>query len=313
MKVVEIHHPIASQLISDQEVILAMGFFDGVHKGHQRVLAEGKKVADQKQLPLAALTFNLSPRFIFQHVHPKTIQYLTPLPEKIERMASYGVDLLYVVQLTSAFAKLSPQAFVDQYMVGLHADTVVAGFDYTYGKKEIANMARLPEYAQSRFGIIEVPELQLTEGKVGSTTIRYMIERDGDVDRAQKHLGYPYYFKGLVVHGEKRGRKLGFPTANLMVSDHAVIPKVGVYAVECLINGITYYGMASIGHNVTFGEGRERTVEVYLFDFHDEIYGEEMTVKWHHYLRPEMKFDSVEALIEQMEQDEIDTHAHFKQ
>lgn len=312
MEVRQLHHPIDTQDIYQGPIVLALGFFDGVHKGHQAVLQTAKREASKRGLPLAAMTFNISPKFMFQEWHPKELQYLTDLSEKEELMAYYGVDILYVVQLTSAFAKLAPQLFVDQYLVGLQAQTVVAGFDYTYGPKDTANMTLLNDYARDRFRIIEVPKVAMEGHKVGTTQIREALIEKGDVTFANDQLGYPYFLTGLVIHGEKRGRELGYPTANLLIDDSHVMPKVGVYVVECLINEELYPGMASIGYNITFGDKREKTVEIHLLDYSLDIYGETVKVYWHKRLRGEEKFSSKEALIEQMQQDEIDTRAFFE-
>ncbi|MCZ0716777.1 riboflavin biosynthesis protein RibF [Aerococcus kribbianus] len=313
MEIINLHHPIDTKAIHQGPIVLALGFFDGVHKGHQKVLKAARQEASKRNIPLAAMTFNMSARFMFQEEHPKELRYLTTLPEKKRLMQHFGVEILYIVQMTSAFAKLAPQLFVDQYIVGLQAKTVVAGFDYTYGKKDIANMANLGDYGQGRFHIIEVPKVEENGVKVGTTEIRQTLVETGDVATAKKQLGYPYFFTGIVIHGEKRGRELGYPTANLMIDETNVVPKVGVYAVECLINGDLYKGMASIGYNITFGDNRERTVEIYLLDYSLDIYGEEMTVYWHKYLRNELKFDSADELIEQMNKDEEMTREYFKE
>lgn len=310
MKTINLHHPFKQEDVYSDDIVLALGFFDGVHRGHQAVIRAAREEANRLALPLAVMTFNMAPKVMYQQIRPEEVTYLTTLTEKERLMQEFGVDYLYVAQLTSAFSSLKPQAFVDDYLVGLHAKTVVAGFDYTYGKKDIANMQTLPDHADGRFNIIEVTMLSDDDVKVGSTEIREDLNT-GRVVQANQQLGYIYSIDGIVVHGEKRGRQLGYPTANLMVPSESLIPLEGVYVVEMLLNDTLYPGVASIGTNITFGENRKRTVEIFLLDFKGEIYGEYVTVYWHQYLRPELKFDSVDDLIKQMDQDAIDAEIYL--
>lgn len=302
MQTIHLHHPYQKYEIPKGEVVLALGFFDGVHLAHQHVIKRAKIEAEKRALPLAVMTFDLSPAVMFQHRHPNTVQYLTLFSEKEQIMANLGVDILYCVENTSAFCAQSPQTFVENYIVHLNAKVVVAGFDYTYGKKEIANMAKLPFYAKNRFEIIEVSEVIQSGTKVGSTGIKQAI-KEGEIALANTKLGYTYFISGRIVHGKKIGRTIGFPTANILVSPDKLIPKVGVYVVECMLNHEIYWGVASIGYNVTFGNKNDQTIEIYLFDFEQEVYGETLTVYWHDYLRGECKFNSVDELVAQMTQD----------
>ena len=238
------------------------------------------------------------------------MQYLTSLPQKEAHMEQLGVDILYIIEFTSAFANLAPQVFVDEYMIGLHAKVVVAGFDYTYGKKEIANMALLPTYAEGRFEVVTVAQESFHEEKVSSTRIRSALQ-NGDMAQVNRLLGYIYEFEGTVVHGDARGRELGFPTANIKVKSTVRLPKEGVYVTEIKVGDKWYPSMGSIGHNDTFGQGRQLTVEIYILDFHQDIYGETVAIRWHHFLRDQVAFNGAQALIEQLKQDERDTEAFF--
>ncbi|MGB7366485.1 riboflavin biosynthesis protein RibF [Carnobacterium jeotgali] len=309
MEIIKLRHPYQANEIPEDEVVLALGFFDGVHRGHQEVIGRAKNIADKNNLKLAVMTFNQHPSIVFKKLDPDQHKYLSTVSRKEELMDKIGVDYLYEVDFTSAFASLSPQDFVEQYIINLHAKTVVAGFDYTFGKKEVASMEHLPMYANNRFDIVVVEKQTLKEKKISSTRIRLALEI-GDMAVANKLLGYTYATPGRVVHGDARGRLLGFPTANIEVENFVKLPRIGVYAVEILVGGQVYKGMASIGHNVTFEPNRPLTVEVYILDFSDDIYGEEVTVFWHDYLRGEEKFDSIDALIAQLKQDELDT-VHF--
>ncbi|MCO6017908.1 MULTISPECIES: bifunctional riboflavin kinase/FAD synthetase [Carnobacterium] len=310
MKVVNIHHPYQSNQIPTDDVVLALGFFDGVHLGHQEVIATAKKIAKKKNLKLALMTFNQHPSIVFQKIDPDQMKYLSTIKRKEELMAAQGVDILYVIEFTSAFASLSPIEFVNQYMVDLHAKVVVAGFDYTYGPKDTANMEQLPRYADKRFEVVTVEKQETADEKISSTRIRKELAA-GNMKTANELLGYAYEVPGRVVHGDARGRLLGFPTANIEVDAGVRLPRVGVYAVKIKVGNQWHLGMASIGYNVTFGDNRDMTVEVYILDFNEDIYGERVSVSWHHYLRDELKFDSVVELIAQLKQDEVDTTVYF--
>lgn len=311
MEIIKIHHPYQKESIPSEPVVLVLGFFDGVHRGHRAVISKAKNLAEEKQAKLALMTFNQHPSIVFQKVNPEKITYLSTIKRKEEFMADLGVDYLYEVDFTAAFASLSPQDFVDQYIVGLNAVTVVAGFDYTYGKKEVASMEHLPGYAAGRFEVVEVGKVTAETEKISSTRIRKAL-KDGEVAEANHLLGYVYQTPGLVIHGDARGRTLGYPTANIDVPSDMALPKVGVYAVRLKVNDTWYDGMASIGYNITFEANRNLSVEVNIFDFNSSIYGEKVAVEWHDYIREEKKFTSVEALIQQLEQDEKDIRAYFR-
>ncbi|WP_119178862.1 riboflavin biosynthesis protein RibF [Pediococcus acidilactici] len=313
MQIIKIHHPYDKKMIPEEKVVLALGFFDGMHRGHQAVIQKAREIANAKGLALAAMTFDHHASVVFPKPQHRfsALSYLTSVSRKAELMEAAGVDILYVVNFTSAFGSLTPQEFVDQYMVGLNAEVVVAGFDYTFGPVATANMDTLPEIAQHRFEVVKVPKIIAQGQKIGSTAIRNAVA-DGEIDKANRYLGYPFETNGLVVHGEARGRTLGFPTANIVSNPNQITPGIGIYVVEIKIADTWYQGMASVGRNVVFGDGRPVTTEINILDFNQEIYGETVRVKWHHRLRGEVKFASVNALIAQLHQDEADTRAFFK-
>lgn len=310
MEVIKIHHPYTKNQIPNEEVVLVLGFFDGVHLGHQKVIETAKEEAKAKNAKLAVMTFNHHPSVVFQKIDHKKMKYITTIEQKIKRMEALDVDILYVVEFTSAFAGLAPQDFVDQYIVDLHAVTAVAGFDYTYGKAEVAGMEHLAEYAKNRFDIIEVPKQTQGDDKISSSNIRKMMAV-GDMEGANEFLGYIYELSGMVVHGDKRGRTLGFPTANIKVPQKSLLPVAGVYAVKIKVANNWFMGMAQIGYNITFEKDRPMTIEVNILDFDEDIYGEQVSVQWCHFLRKEMKFDGVEGLIKQLKDDEEDTRKFF--
>ncbi|MFD1465491.1 riboflavin biosynthesis protein RibF [Lapidilactobacillus mulanensis] len=311
MQVIHLKYPLEYEKINTEAKVMALGFFDGVHLGHQAVIKQALAIGKQQNLPVAVMTFDKYPGIVFQKIDAENFDYLTTLPRKETLMRELGADYLYIVDFTSQVGRLSPQKFVDDFLVKVGTKVAVAGFDYTYGKAGIANMEKLPEYAADRFEVVTVPEQKFGSQKISSTQIRAALDK-GDVDQANAFLGYVYQTSGIVVHGEARGRELGYPTANIMTTDGERLPGIGIFATEILVQGHWYPSMTSIGRNVTFGDKRPVTVEVNLFDFHQDIYGENIQLRWNHWLRGEVKFDDAAGLITQLATDEKNSRAYFK-
>ncbi|AIG65380.1 riboflavin biosynthesis protein RibF [Weissella tructae] len=308
MEIVHLHHPIDHDTIAKEPVVLAMGFFDGLHAGHREVLAVAKAKADELGVKLAVLTYDHHASVVFK-TYDAPLQYLTTLPRKLELLAELGVDKTYVMNFTASYSAQAPQTFVDNYIVGLNAQVAVAGFDHTYGQVD-ADMAHLPMYSHGRFDVIEIPKVLSDGRESASRDARAMLD-EGDLPTLNTLLTRPYQTSGTVVHGEARGRELGFPTANIETPNLERLPMVGVYVVRLRVGDTWYPGMASIGYNVTFGENRPKTVEINILDFKQNIYGESVNVEWLQYLRGEVKFTTAENLVTQLHQDEIDTRAYF--
>lgn len=308
MKIIQLQHPHA--LTEVEPVVLVLGFFDGVHRGHQEVIRVAREEAHRRGIPLALMTFNQHPKIVYAPMKPEEMDYLSNYERKMQLLEENGVDIVYLVEFTYQFGKQLPQEFVDRYVIGLGAVVAVAGFDYTYGPKDVANMRTLPEHASPHCQVIEVPALQMNHEKIGSTPIRQLIT-EGKVDLANEGLGYIYETRGVVVHGEKRGRTIGYPTANIQACSGQVQPGLGIYSVEIEVCGQWYQGMASIGYNVTFDTETGKTIEIHIFDFDQMIYGEQVKVRWYHYLRSEIKFSGVEGLIAQLQADKQATLAYF--
>lgn len=311
MEVIHIHHPLDSRQIPDEPVVLAMGFFDGVHRGHQAVIERAKTIAQAKGVKLAVLTYDHHPALVYRPLEADDRKYLSTTDRKLHQLDRLGVDRVFLVNYTGEFAAQTPQEFVDHYLVGFHTAVAVAGFDHTYGKKDVATMARLPEYAQGRFEVVTVAEEASNHEKISSSRIREAMKA-GDIDTANQLLGYTYRSNGLVVHGEARGRTIGYPTANVMTPENEWIPGIGIYTARLKVGAIWYPGMVSVGRNVTFGDDRPITVEMNLLDFQGNLYGEPVEVEWHHRLRGEVKFAGVDPLVAQLKQDEAATRDYFQ-
>ncbi|MGX7107525.1 riboflavin biosynthesis protein RibF [Hutsoniella sourekii] len=310
MELIKLSHPYNKEEIIQEDIVLALGFFDGVHLGHQKVLEQALEIGRKRHLPVAVMTFNQHPKIIYSNIQATSVQYLSPIERKLELLEDLGLDYTYLIDYSVAFGTQKPKEFVDNYIVGLNAQVVVAGFDYTYGPREEANMQTLPEDAAGRFEVVEVSEYTLQNHKVGSSTIKDLL-RQGQLEEANRELGYIYETWGRVIHGEKRGRQIGYPTANVQTYGQQVLPGIGVYVVEFYVQGQWYQGMASIGYNITFAGERDLSCEVYILDFDQIIYDQAVKVRWHKYLRGEIKFDDVQGLIDQLDQDLVDTRAFF--
>lgn len=313
MKVITLHHPHSFNKDDFPQMVLALGFFDGVHRGHQEVIQSAKNVALEKKLKMGVMTFDPHPSVVLSKTS-KQVKYITPLDDKIARMKTLGVDYLFIVRFTSKFASLEPQAFIDQYIIGLNVKHVTAGFDYTYGKKGKGTMETLPDHSRGQFSYHTVGKLAENNKKISSTYIRKSL-REGQLTEVTNLLGRFYTTKGTVIQGEKRGRKIGFPTANIQLNADYIIPKTGVYAVRIFVNNSWYHGVCNVGYKPTFKHPDEYTlsIEVHIFDFHASIYGEEVEIEWHQRIRDEKKFNGVEALIKQISADKDIAAQYFAQ
>lgn len=281
-----------------KDTVCAIGFFDGVHLAHRKLIEKTIKIGNQKGLKKGVITFD---------VHPKSVlfdldyRYLTPLNRKIELFAEYDIDYLYVIVFDKEKAQLTPKEFIDYYLTNI--DTLVCGFDFKFGVRGSGKISTLQQAEQ--FDTIVVNEVTYEGYKVGSTHIRDLIN-SGQVDKVKEVLGDYYSVKGEVVHGAKKGRMIGYPTANIDTGEY-LIPRRGVYSTYTKVAGKWYQSMSSVGHNPTLNCNVDLSVESNIFDFDEDIYGTEIELKFVKYLRDEIKFTTMEALIEKIDQDKVDT------
>lgn len=291
---------------------LALGYFDGVHLGHQKVIQEAKNKAEENNLKSAVMTFDPHPSVVLGK-SVRHVEYITPLKDKIDLISKMGIDYLFVVHFSPGFANLLPQEFIDQYIIGLNVKHVVAGFDYSYGKMGKGTMETIPFHSRGLFSFSVVPKLANDGMKVSSSAIRQYL-KEGYIDKLPDFLGRFYSTTGVVVHGDKRGRTIGFPTANIAFSEEYIMPPLGVYAVKLSINGKKWPGVCNVGYKPTFHKeaAKKPTIEVHIFDFDHDIYGETVTVEWHRYLRQEKKFSGITELVSQIEVDKQNAIAYFE-
>ncbi|MDM5327934.1 bifunctional riboflavin kinase/FAD synthetase [Neobacillus sp. CF12] len=310
MEVIKLTFPLNIDKAVLPPLSMALGYFDGVHRGHQKVILEAKEQAVQKGLHSAVMTFDPHPSVVLGK-NQKHVQYITPLPAKIKIIEDLGIDYLFVVHFTTEFANLLPQEFIDQYVIDLNVKHVVAGFDFSYGRMGKGTMESLPFHSREKFTFSVVEKFTSGDEKVSSTRIRKYI-RDGKTVQLPELLGRFYQTEGIVVHGDKRGRTIGFPTANVDTIDEYIVPPLGVYAVKIKIGESWYEGVCNVGYKPTFNkEALKVSVEVHIFDFKEDIYGQQVTVEWHQYLRKEQKFTGIDELVSQIERDKQNAIEYF--
>ena len=288
---------------TQQPTVLTIGTFDGVHLGHQKIIERVVTTARQEGLLAKILTFFPNPRMVVQH--DKSLKLIHTLEEKKQLLQRLGVDLLVVQPFNEAFAQLTAEEFVSTILVQhLNVKKVIIGYDHRFGRNRTANINDMCLFGEKYgFAVEEISVQEVDEVSVSSTKIREALNK-GDVTTAEHYLGTPYSLTGTVVHGLKLGRTLGYPTANIQVTeDYKLIPKDGVYAVYSYIGERKVYGMMSIGKNPTI-EGKGASIEVYFFDFNGDLYDRELTIYFLKYLREERKFSSVALLKKQLQDDE---------
>ena len=288
---------------TQQPTVLTIGTFDGVHLGHQKIVERVVTTARQEGLLATVFTFFPHPRMVVQH--DKGLKLIHTLEEKKQLLQQLGVDLLVVQPFNEAFAQLTAEEFVSTILVEhLNVKKVIIGYDHRFGRNRTANIDDMRLFGKKYgFAVEEISVQEVDEVSVSSTKIREALNK-GDVTTAEHYLGTPYSLTGRVVHGLKLGRTLGYPTANIQVTEeYKLIPKDGVYAVYSYIDGRKVYGMMSIGKNPTI-ERKGASIEVYFFDFNGNLYDQKLTIEFVQYLREEQKFDTIDLLKKQLQDDE---------
>ena len=271
--------------------ILLLGNFDGVHKGHVELVRTALDMSDN----VAVLLFKNHPLDVFkpEEKHP----FLTTLDDKIRRFRNLGVDTFYVIDNTIEFYNHSKDEFIE-FLKRINPSKIVVGEDYTFGKGKEGNVSHLKEC----FSTSIVPLLKINDTKVGTYQIKELL-KNGDVSFANNLLGYNYEVRGKVIKGYGNGRTIGFPTANLELKDNYLLPKNGVYKTLVYVRGIPHYAITNVGKNPTVGLLKHQIVESYIKDINEDLYGESIYVSFIEYLRDEKKFDSLDDLKAQLEQD----------
>lgn len=283
--------------------IVTSGTFDGVHIGHQKILKTLQEIAAEKDGETVLITFWPHPRLVLDPVDD-TIKLLTLFDEKARVLERFGLDHLVKIPFTKEFSALSSTEFIEKILVnGLGTKTLVIGYDHKFGKNREGSFESLKANSEQwGFEIKEIPRQDIENVGVSSSRIRKALS-EGDIHISNQYLGYEYCLNGEVVAGDKLGRKIGYPTANIHVeSTQKLIPAGGIYAIRIIHQGQTYHGMLNIGTRPTVG-GSERTIEAHIFDFDKEIYGDEIRIQLVKRIRFEEKFGSLDLLKSQLSKD----------
>ena len=281
--------------------VLSLGMFDGVHFGHISIINLLKSVAQENNLETAILTFWPHPRKVF---NPNDeIKLLNTLNEKLNLLENANLDVVFLKSFDENFRNLTGEEFIRQILVEkLNVKHIIIGHDHVFGKNKSGNFELLQKLSKELdFVVQQLDAVKEGEFNISSTKIRNYLA-NGNIIGANKMLGYHYSVSGKVIDGKKLGRTIGYPTANIEVDELKLLPKKGAYIVEVYVKNKFYKGMLSIGTNPTVN-GDKLTVEVYILDFNKDIYGEEITVKFRDFLHEEIKFESLEKLIERLDED----------
>jgi riboflavin kinase/FMN adenylyltransferase len=298
------------------KAVITIGTFDGVHLGHQKIIQQLKEEAHSIGGESVLITFHPHPRHI---IHPDlNLPELTTLEERIQLLRRYGIDNLVVVPFTEGFASLSAEKFIEEFLVDkFHPNKIIIGYDHKFGNNREGDFHLLEKWSnQYHYEVKEIDEQLIQESIISSTKIRTAL-LNAEIEKANQFLGHPYSFTGKIVLNNQTGRSIGFPTANLEISEkNKLIPSNGVYTVTAELEGgsNSLKGMMNIGMRPTVN-GQSRAIEVHLFDFDQDIYDRHLTVWMHHYLRAEQKFSGLPALQEQLHKDKtqsIELLANFK-
>lgn len=286
---------------------IALGNFDGIHVAHKKLIEDMVEDAKKIGLKPGILLFHSHTRAILEGKSPSL---LTSKEQKVKILKSLGVEIVYTIEFDENLMKLSPEEFVKKILIEkLNAKSVCVGFDYRFGFKASGNVDVLKSLGEEYgFKVIVIDPIY-KDNIVSSTGIRKLI-KEGKIEDANEMLGRHYSIIGKVVDGNKMGNKLGFPTANLKVEDNYIIPKIGIYETNIIIDGDFYIGATSIGTNPTFGSNMIK-IENHILDFQEDIYGKIIEVRFIRYLRGEIKFDNIEDLKEQINKDVKDIKLRY--
>lgn len=296
-----------------QNAVVTLGTFDGVHLGHQKILARIREIADQIKGETVLITFWPHPRLVL-YPQEHNLRLLTSFEEKAHLLRKFGIDHLVTIPFTKEFSQLTSEEFIKKVLVDkIKTKVLVIGYDHRFGKDREGSFERLMANKE-RYGfeLEEIPREDVDNISISSTKIRTALA-EGKVDVARLCLGRDFEINGIIIKGQQLGRSIGFPTANIKIlHDYKLIPGDGAYAVTVDLENEKYQGMLNIGNRPTVN-GLEKTVEVNVFDFSGDLYDKRLSIGFKTFLRPEKKFDSIEDLKAQLEKDKLKTKAYFDQ
>lgn len=295
-----------------RNAIVTIGSFDGVHRGHQKILRKLNDLAQKVKGESVVVSFEPHPRSV---IYPKdeSLQLLSTLDEKLQLFEQYGVDHVVIVPFTIEFSQLKAREYVEKFLIGkFHPHTLVVGYDHRFGLNREGSFSLLKKYEENgAFRLERIEKQELQRIGISSTKIRTALNK-ADILQANQLLNHPYSMIGKVIHGKKLGKKLGFPTANLIIDGKKkLIPPDGIYAVHINIDKQQYSGMLYIGQRKTLGSDASPSIEVHIFDFTDDLYDEKITVHFLSFIRPDAEFESLDDLTIQLKQDQQQVQRYF--
>ncbi|MFD2822325.1 bifunctional riboflavin kinase/FAD synthetase [Lacinutrix iliipiscaria] len=293
-----------------ENTVATIGTFDGVHIGHQKILERLVNTSKNSNLKSTVLTFFPHPRMVLQK--DTNIKLINTIDERIKLLKAQGLDYLVIKPFTKSFSRLTAEEFVVNVLVEqLHVKKIIIGYDHHFGRNRTANIDDLKRFGQTyNFEVEEISAQDINEVSISSTKIRKALA-EGDIETANLFLGYNFMLQGTVIKGKGLGKTIGFPTANINIEeDYKLIPKQGVYVIQSQYNNQTIYGMMNIGTNPTINKNSNQSIEVHLFNFKKDIYDEFIHVELLHRIRDEQKFDSIEDLKKQIQEDKTSA-LHF--
>ena len=304
----KIYHNI-NEFKAINNAVVTIGTFDGVHLGHRKIIERLKELADECNGETVILTFFPHPRMIL-NPEDESLKLINTMKEKAELLEKLGVDHLIITPFSRDFSNQSPESYIRDVLVNtIGTKKIVIGYDHRFGKDRQGNLTALQQYAPVYdYEVFEIPEQDINDVAVSSTLIREAL-LNGAIELANNFLGYPFYITGKVGRGDQIGRTIGYPTANIMIEEtYKLIPDDGIFSAKVIIRGESYKGMAYIGSRPTIN-GITRNIEVNIFDFDTEIYGEEISMQFYNYVRGDVKFDGLEGLKIQLAKDKDDVLA----
>lgn len=294
-----------------KNAVITVGTYDGVHLGHQFILKKLKEEADTVGGESVIITFYPHPRTVISNYENEHLKLLNTISEKEKLLTAYGINHLVIIPFTTQFGNLSAEDYIVNFLVHyFEPKTIIIGYNHHFGKNRMGNILLLNEFAKKyNFNVIEIDKKTVNEIGISSSKTRNALN-NGNVRDAALLLGYEYFIEGDVINGDKRGRTIGYPTANIgNINEDKLVPANGVYAVKVMIPDLGnhfYYGMLNIGTRPTFN-GNNQQIEVHIFEFETEIYSKKINVFFVDFIRAEKKFDSIDELINQLRKDEINT------
>ncbi len=298
---------IHNQVEFKKQCVACIGYFDGLHLGHQALISKVVEIATKENLVPALITFDPDPWVVLKML--KDIPHITPMEERIQIAEKLGIKKWIILEFEKDMAKLSVDDFHHFVLEPLNVHTLVCGFDFHYGNKGMGNVETLKQ--QDVFRVEVVQPIQQNDLKISSTRIEECL-RKGQVEVCETLMNRPYYFKGEVIKGNQIGRQYGYPTANLKLVDHYIVPMNGVYICSVEVKDKTYGAIVNIGHNPSFNYQSKKSIEVFILDFNEEIYQEIIKVNFYKFVRSEQQFESMEALKKELNLNQLQAREYFK-